>query len=52
MMSKSHGDCLNISKGVVFCLEGEKMKKQGTKFMLVNKYKGASAVDSGSIHVF
>lgn len=31
---------------------GEKMKKQGTKFRLVNKHKGASAVASGSIHVF
>lgn len=52
MMSKSQGDCLDISKGAAFCLEGKKMKKQGTKFRLVNKYKSASAVASGSIHVF
>lgn len=51
-VSKSHGACLDIGKGVAFCLEGGKMKKQGTKFRLVNKYKGASAVASGSIHVF
>lgn len=62
MMSKSHGDCLNISKGGRF--RSEKQKKfffeYCTKFRLNNKLKVASVENShdmdektrGSTHIF